>query len=140
MDSKFVISVNRVRDLIFVLAVFDLVFVLDLSFKSTSTQNESCRSSFPLQLLFWPNFMFPYQILSFRWSKSGQTRVQFIQWVHCSSPVLSYAAHTAALATGECLHASTVAPIDRRANELIRSRCRLLFLPHFIPILRLTRS
>src|SRR6185503_6950018 len=72
MDSKFVISVNRVHDLIFVLAVFDLVFVLDLSSKSTSAQNESCRSFNPLQLLFWPNFMFPYEIWSFNWSNSGK--------------------------------------------------------------------
>jgi len=54
--------------------------------------------------------------------------------------VLSYAAHKAALAAGERLHALTVAPIDRRASELIRSRCRLSFLLHFIPILGLARS
>ena len=74
VDSKFVINVNRVRDLIFVLAVFDSVFVLDLSSKSTSAQNESCRSFNPLQLLFWPNFKLLYEIWSFSRSNWSQNR------------------------------------------------------------------
>ena len=52
--------------------MFDLVFVLDPSLKSTSAQNESCRSFNPLQLLFWPNFMLPYEIWSFSGSNWSQ--------------------------------------------------------------------
>ena len=55
--------------------MFDLVFVLDLSSKSTSAQNESCSSSFPLQLLFWPNFKFLYENLSFNWSNSDRNHL-----------------------------------------------------------------
>src|SRR6185437_652631 len=72
---EFVVSVNRVRIGIFALAMFDHVFVLDLSSKSTSAQNESCRSFNSLQLLFWPNFMFPYENLSFNWSNSGKNHL-----------------------------------------------------------------
>jgi len=68
---KFVVNANRVRLVNIYLAVFDLVFVLDLSSKSTSAQNESCRSSFSLQLLFWPNFKFLYEKLSFNLSNSS---------------------------------------------------------------------
>ena len=42
-----------------------------LRLKSIFAQNESCRFSFPLQLLFWPNFKFLYEKLSFNWSNSG---------------------------------------------------------------------
>jgi len=55
--------------------VFNLVFVLDPSSKSTSAQNESCRSSFSLQLLFWPNFKFLYENLSFNWSNSSKNHL-----------------------------------------------------------------
>ena len=49
---KFVISANRVRIVNIYLVVFDLVFLTDPSLKSTFAQNESCSSSFALQLLF----------------------------------------------------------------------------------------
>ena len=52
--------------------MFDLVFVLDLSSKSTSAQNESYRSFNPLQLLFWPNFKLLYEIWSFSGSNWSQ--------------------------------------------------------------------
>ena len=55
--------------------MFDLIFVLDPSSKSTSAQNESCRSSFSLQLLFWPNFKFLYEKLSFNWSNSSKNHL-----------------------------------------------------------------
>ena len=54
------------------LAVFDLVFLRDPSFKSTFAQNKSCSSYRSLQLLFWPNFMFQCKIWSFGWSKSAE--------------------------------------------------------------------
>ena len=52
--------------------MFDLVFVLDPSLKSIFAKNESCRSFNPLQLLFWPNFMLPYEIWSFSGSNWSQ--------------------------------------------------------------------
>ena len=54
------------------LAVFDLIFLRDLSFKSTFAQNKSCSSYRSLQLLFWPNFTFQCKISSFGWSKSAK--------------------------------------------------------------------
>jgi hypothetical protein len=54
------------------LAVFDLIFLRDPSFKSTFAQNKSCSSYRPLQLLFWPNFMFQCKIWSFGRSKSAK--------------------------------------------------------------------
>ena len=52
--------------------MFDPVFLIDPSLKSTFVQNKSCRSSLPLQLLFWPNFKLPYKIWSFNQSKLSQ--------------------------------------------------------------------
>ena len=72
MDLSDVISVNRVRVLNINLAVFDRVFLPNQSLKSTFAQNKSCRSSLPLQLLFWPNFKFQYEIWSFGRSNFGQ--------------------------------------------------------------------
>ena len=54
--------------------MFDPVFLIDPSLKSTFVQNKSCRSSLPLQLLFWPNFTLPYKIWSFNQSKLSQNR------------------------------------------------------------------
>ena len=51
--------------------MFIYIFLLDPSLKSTFAQKQSCRSSLPLQLLFWPNFKFLYEILSFIRSKSS---------------------------------------------------------------------
>jgi len=58
--------------------MLDLVFVFDLSSKSISAQNESCRSFLPLQLLFWPNFKFLYEILSFIGSNRVKNRSKSI--------------------------------------------------------------
>ena len=58
---------------------FDCLFVPDLSFKSIFAQNKSCRSFFPLQLLFWPNFELPYQNLRIGGSKPSQ----IIQFRYC---------------------------------------------------------
>src|SRR6185312_13768413 len=66
---KRIISVNRVRVLNIVLAVFDYVFLLDPSSKSIFAQKQSCRPSLPLQLLFWPNFKLLCENYSFGRSK-----------------------------------------------------------------------
>ena len=114
--------------------MFDLVFLLDSSSKSTFAQNKSCRSSFALQLLFWPNFTFPYQILSFGQSKSGQTRVKLIQLVRCSSPVLVAVLVRRPyrrLAAGERRHASAIAPRRRSSSALWFPRDVLVFVSPF---------
>jgi len=72
MDLSNVISANQVRIVNFDLAVFDRVFLPDPGLESTFAQNKSCRSSLPLQLLFWPNFKSLYQILRFGWSNASQ--------------------------------------------------------------------
>ena len=59
---KFVVSANQVRIVNIRLAVFDLVFLANPSLNSTFAQNKSCRSYLPLQLLFWSNFKFLYEI------------------------------------------------------------------------------
>jgi len=93
---KRVISVNRVRVLNIVLAVFDYVFLLDPGLKSTFTQNKSCRSSFPLQLLSWANFKLLCEIMSFGWS--NRVKIEHSSPVHhCASSD----AHTGTVAAGE---------------------------------------
>ena len=72
--------------------MFDPVFLDDPNLKSTFAQNESCRSSLPPQLLFWPNFKFLYQILSSNRSKSSQIGSKSCIVLPCASTVL---AHTA---------------------------------------------
>ena len=54
------------------LAAFDHIFLLDPSHKSTFAQKQSCRSSLPLQLLFWPNFKFLYENFEFQLVKLEQ--------------------------------------------------------------------
>ena len=71
--------------MILILAEFEYVFLHDPSFEATCAQNKSCRPSIPLQLLFWPNFMFQCKISSFGWSKSGQKSVKMITVLHGSS-------------------------------------------------------
>jgi len=66
------------------LAAFDLVFLLNPSFESIFAQKQSCRPSIPLQLLFWPNFMFPYEVWSFGWSNFAQNHFKRIQLVYCA--------------------------------------------------------
>ena len=51
---------------------FEHVFLLNPSSESTFAQYQSCRSSCPLQLLFWPNFRFQYEIWSFGLSNFDQ--------------------------------------------------------------------
>ena len=91
--------------------MFDRVFLPDPGLKSTFAQNKSCRPSIPLQLLFWPNFKFLYESLSFGWSNASKNRSKFVE-PHCSSPVL-----VTVLARRPCrrlsssaslLHASTI--------------------------------
>ena len=87
MDLSDVISVNRVRVLNIDLAVFDHIFLPDQSLKSTFAQNKSCRSSLPLQFLFWPNFKFLYEILSFNRSKLSQNQSNVVTVHLLCSPV-----------------------------------------------------
>jgi hypothetical protein len=118
MDLSDVISANRIRIVNFDLAVFDRVFLSDLGLKSTFAQNESCRSSLPLQLLFWPNFKFLYQILRFGWSNVSQKTVKIKHCVSLYSTVLG--AHTAT--DRRRLHASAVGdPRTPRGRVFIRS-------------------
>ena len=104
--------------------MFDLVFVLDLSSKSISTQNESCRSFIPLQLLFWPKFMFPYEKLSFGWSKLGQNSLKptvVSLFVTVSAPIPRRPPATPRVArAGDPHHPRCVALIRSRALEASR--------------------
>ena len=52
--------------------MFNRVLLHDPSLKSTSAQNKSCTSYYPLQLLFWPNFKLLYEIWSFSGSNWSQ--------------------------------------------------------------------
>ena len=97
--------------------MFDLVFLLDPSFKSSFAQNESCRSSLPLQLLFWPNFKFLYQNLSFGGSNSSQIHSN----VHCVLQCFYCDAQTPIPrpATRRRRHASAIAPRPRRPSAAL---------------------
>ena len=64
--------------------MFDRVFVSDLSFEATFAQNKSCSSYRSLQLLFWPNFKFLYQISRFGLPKSAKNHSISVNW---DSPV-----------------------------------------------------
>ena len=77
-EFNLVFSVNRVRAVNIDLAVFEHIFLSNPSSKSTFVQQQSCGSSLPLQLLFWPNFMFLYENLSFEWSKLSKKSVKRI--------------------------------------------------------------
>ena len=61
------------------LAAFNLIFLLNPSFEPTCAQNKSCRPSIPLQLLFWPNFGFQYEIWSFGQSNFDQNHFKRVQ-------------------------------------------------------------
>ena len=69
--------------------MFDYVFLPNPSLKSTFAQNESCRSSVPLQLLFWPNFKLLYKNLSFGWSNSNQFQSNELTVPPCTSTMLA---------------------------------------------------
>ena len=64
--------------------MFDPIFLIDQSLKSTFAQKQSCRFSLPLQLLFWPNFKFLYQILSFGRSNTGQNQSKCVTVCSCA--------------------------------------------------------
>ena len=66
---------------------------------SPKTKVVGCRSSLPLQLLFWPNFMFPYENLSFGWSNSSQFQSNELTVPPCASTVLAHTATGAASVT-----------------------------------------
>ena len=104
--------------------MFDPVFLSDPSFKSTFALKQSCRSSLPLQLLFWPNFMFPYENLGFGWSKLGLKK--FVK-LHCSSHVSSLCA--------PCCDRPRVGPSQRSTAERARAYPVLVPSP-FSPRLR----
>ena len=63
--------------------MFDRVFVSDPSFKSSCAQKQSCRFSSPLQLLFWPKFMFQCKIWSFGRSKSAKNHSKLVVVLPC---------------------------------------------------------
>jgi len=134
---KFVVNANRVCIVNIYLAVFDLVFVLDLSSKSTFAQNESCRSSFSLQLLFWPNFKFLYENLSFNWSNSGKNQLseETVSSL-CSSPAIP-----ATVLVGAPPRVGRRRSSHAALRVLIRSRCRLRFRFAFLlPRVRVTQT
>ena len=70
------------------LAAFTLVFLLNPSFESLFAQKQSCRPSIPLQLLFWSNSKFPYEIWSFGRSNFDQNQFKRVQFGYDASPVL----------------------------------------------------
>ena len=89
--------------------MFDLVFLLDPSSKSTSAQNESCSSSFPLQLLFWSNSEFLYEIWSFSGSNSSQNCQTKKQWFSCARHGVARQPYRR-LWPAVSFHASAIAP------------------------------
>ena len=119
-----------------------MFILLDPSLKSIFAQNESCRSSFPLQLLFWPNFMFPYQILSFGWSKSDQNCSNAATVLHCVTvfATVSRAAHTGDCGQRHLLHASAIAPRCRSSSSLSRRGAVSISSIPFVLSLALVRS
>ena len=101
--------------------MFDLVFLLNPSSKSTSAQNESCRSSFPLRLLFLSNSKFLYEIWSFSGSNLSQNRQTSEQRNssarHCARP-----RPYRRLNAGELHHASSILVILVVRAPLLSSR------------------
>jgi hypothetical protein len=141
IDLSKVISVNRVRVLNIDLAMFDHVFLLDPSLKSTFARKQSCRSSLSLQLLFWPNFKFLYQSLSFGWSNARKNRSKSSTVFSCA-PLCSSDAHTV-----DCCHrrASSTRRACRRSLPSVRRSYPLpapsLSISHpFFFLLGFTRS
>ena len=139
MDLSNVISVNRVRIVNIDLATFDLVFLPNPSLKSTFVQNKSCRSSLPLQLLFWPNFKFLYQSLSFGRSNASKNRSKFIE-LHYFAPVLATVSPRRPCRrlwpSARLVHASAVATIDRRASPSLSSLGAVSVFPPLHPLPR----
>ena len=94
---------------------FEHVFLPNSSSKSTFAQNKSCRSSLPLQLLFWPNFKFLYEKLRSGWSNLGQNSFETSLFLFLFSLVH---AHTA---TGD----APVAPrVGHRSKRRLASKLR----------------
>src|SRR6185312_9899289 len=88
-----------------VLAVFVYVYLLNPSSKSTFVQNKSCKSSLPLQLLFWSNLKLLYENLSFRRSNASQIESNEYTVVLLCSTVQPRRPYRH-LAVGELVHAS----------------------------------
>ena len=101
-----------------------MFFSPDQSIKSTFTQNKSCRSSLPLQLLFWPNFKFLYEKLRSGWSNLGQNSFEASMFLFLFSPVH---AHTK---TGEV----PATPRVSRCSDPRPTCVPLLSLPRAVPI------
>ena len=99
------------------LAVFDLVFLLDPSFKSTFAQNKSCSSYRSLQLLFWLNFTFQCKNRSFGWSKSAKNHSIS---VNGDSPVLVSSPSSSTFASPR---------VGRRRSSLSAQTCRRVLIP-----------
>ena len=71
MCRNSIISINPYAKYISIVAELNHSFLPNPQPESTFAQNQSCRSSLPLQLLFWPNFKFLCEVLSFGRSKSS---------------------------------------------------------------------
>ena len=122
------------------LAVFDRVFVSDPSFILTFAQKQSCRFSRPLQLLFWPNFMFQCKIWSFGRSKSAKNHtnsVTVLPFGQClagldigvatrrPSAILACRAHTPSLSAWSRARFRLPVPLPRVARSAQQSRATL---------------
>src|SRR6185436_14280129 len=101
--------------------MFDLIFLPNPSSKSTFAQNKSCRFSLPLQLLFWPNFKFLYEVLSFNLSNASQKLIKPFTIVPLFVTVLVRDAHAA---TG-----TTPATSTRRAHRRTSPSTRAVLIP-----------
>ena len=87
---------------------FEHVFLHNPSSESTFAQYQSCRSSCPLQLLFWPNFRFQYEIWSFGWSNFGQNQFKLVQLGYCALQLHRTRAHAVDRQQRRRRHASAV--------------------------------
>ena len=115
--------------------MFDPVCLDDLSFKSTFAQNESCRSSFHLQLLFWSNSKFLYEIWSFSWSNSSQNHsneetVDLLCSTRCSSPAIPA---TVAVGASSTRRPSTIFSRRADASLSVRDAHPPFLLPFLLP-------
>ena len=99
------------------LAKFDHVFLSDPGLKSTFAENKSCRSFLSLQLLFWPNFKFLYEILIFIGSNRVKNRSKpitvLLLVLHCART----RAHAGDRHTAGDLHATQHRRSSHAANH-----------------------
>ena len=123
--------------------MFDPVFLDDPNLKSTFAQNESCSSSFAHKLLFWPNFKFLYQILTFGRSNASQIWSKFVELYYFAPVLATVSPGTHADDCGRrcLLHASAIDdPRTPRGRLLIRSRRPSSIPPPLSPSSRLRRA